>query len=45
MTEMRNAYKNLDGNPQRKRTFGRTGHRCEDDTELYLKQTACEDMD
>jgi hypothetical protein len=45
MIEMRNAYKNLDGNPKIKRTFVRAEHRCEDDNELYLIKEGCKDID
>jgi hypothetical protein len=44
MGETKNAYEILVGKPERKKTLGRTRRRWEDNIEMDLKVTACEDV-
>jgi hypothetical protein len=41
---MRNAYKILVGNPERKRTFGRSAHRWDDNSRVVHKEIGYEDV-
>jgi hypothetical protein len=45
MRAMRNAYKILVGNPQRKRPLGRSRHRWKDNIEMHIKEIGCEVVD
>jgi hypothetical protein len=42
--EMRNTYRILDSNPERKRPLGRPRHRFEDNIRNYLKEVGYENM-
>jgi len=45
MGDMRNAYNILLGNPQGRRTLGRTRHRWKDSIQMELKETEYEGAD